>query len=117
MCFYNQAVHKIVWLKGEETPLCPKCKKRFIDPISTLLPAYIRVCGINEKVYIPSDLTEIKAVHQVTITPSNPLIEEKVKTEKELEEAIYKEDYELAAELRDKIKNLEQRLEKEKKES
>lgn len=117
MCFHNQAVYKIVWPKGEVTPFCSKCKKRFVDPILTLLPAYIRVCGINEKVDVLSYLTEIKTFNQITITPNNPLIEGKVKAEKDLQEAIHKEDYELAAKLRDEIKILEQQLEKEKKKS
>jgi len=117
MCFHNQAVYKIVWPKGEVTPFCIKCKKRFIDPISTLIPAYIRICGIHEKIDVLSDLIEVKTVNQVTVTPSNPLIKEKVKAEEDLRDAIYKENYELAAELRDKIKNLEQRLEKENKKS
>lgn len=117
MCFHNQAVYKIVWPKGEVTPFCSKCKKRFVDPILTLLPAYIRVCGIHEKIDIPSDLTEVKTVNQVTVTPSNPLIKEKVKAEEDLRGAIYKENYELAAKLRDEIKILEQQLEKEKKKS
>jgi protein arginine kinase activator len=87
---------------------CPECYKAFKDSLTVLLKNYHGSDVYKGKV--PNEIHDVEAQVSKPVTESGGLvnrIEKLLNLKEELKEAVEKEDYEYAAQLRDKLNEME----------
>lgn len=98
------------YIRGEGKVGCAKCYDVFKDE---LIPIIKKVHGTSHHSgNCPEDQETLDVVQGETLL--DPRLDEIAKLKKEMSESIEKEDYEKAAVIRDRIKNIENELEEEK---